>query len=65
MRQHHNGGAACSAVKCIDSGVIYKSINEASRETGINKKGISGCCRNIPHYNTAGGFRWEFVKNEG
>lgn len=46
-----------------DSVVIneFKSLREAERETGINHVSISNCCKKKPHYNTAGGFSWEFV----
>ena len=64
MSLHHKGGTERSAVICVESGTVYESINSAARATGINKKGISGCCRHVPNYNTAGGYRWEFVKNE-
>ena len=61
MREHHAGGVAKSPVICIETGKTYASINDASRATGINKKGISGCCRKVEHYNTAGGYHWEFA----
>ncbi|MBQ1777855.1 MAG: GIY-YIG nuclease family protein [Acidaminococcaceae bacterium] len=64
LREHHAGGADPSAVVCIDTGEKFKSINDAARATGINKKGISGCCRELPHYNTAGGYRWAFAYEE-
>lgn len=60
MKLHHGGGAKKKKVVCVDTGVIYDSINDAARETGISKKGISGCCRGVTHYNTAGGYRWSF-----
>ena len=62
IKASHSGGTDKAPVICIDTGVTYPSINDASRATGINKKGISGCCRQVQHYNTAGGYRWEFVK---
>lgn len=62
MKANHGGGALPSAVICLDTGETYKSINDASRATGINKKGISGCCRGIRNYNTAGGMRWAFAE---
>jgi len=64
MKENHAGGADKSAVICIDTNERFESINDAARAKGINKKGISGCCRKVPHYNTAGGYRWRFV-NEG
>lgn len=62
MKASHGGGAAPSSVICLDTGERYRSINDASRATGINKKGISGCCRNKKNYNTAGGYRWAYAE---
>ncbi len=62
MKAAHKGGSAKVPVVCIDTGEVFMCINDASRATGINKKGISGCCRHAPHYNTAGGLRWEFLR---
>lgn len=62
IKEHHAGGAECVAVFCVETGKSYKSINDASRDTGINKKQISGCCRNVPHFNTAGGLHWQFAR---
>lgn len=64
MKAAHAGGAAKVAVICIESGKVYDCINDASRDTGINKKQISGCCRGVLHYNTAGGRHWKYA-NEG
>ena len=61
MKASHAGGAAKRPVRCVETGEKYGSINDAARATGINKKQISGCCRGVPHYNTAGGLRWEYA----
>lgn len=61
MKLAHGGGTEKIPVKCIDTGIVYACINDASRATGINKKQISCCCRGVPHYNTAGGVRWEYA----
>ena len=61
MTVSHSGGADARPVFCVEENKVFKSINDASRATGINKKGISGCCRNVKHYNTAGGYHWRFV----
>lgn len=61
MKEHHKGGADKRPVFCVEQNTIYASINDAARETGINKKGISGCCRCVKHYNTAGGYHWKFA----
>ena len=46
-------------VRCIETGIVYSSISEASRQTGINIGSISQCCNG--KQKTAGGFHWEFV----
>lgn len=61
MKASHGGGAEKVAVVCIESGKVYDSINDAARATGVNKKQISGCCRCVPHYNTAGGCHWKYA----
>lgn len=60
IKDHHAGGAAPVRVICLTTGKIYNSINDAARDTGVDKSPISRCCRQVAHYNTAGGFRWAF-----
>lgn len=62
MREHHAGGMPPRRVLCIDTGELFDSINDAARAKGTNKVGISGCCRGISHYNTAGGYHWRFAE---
>jgi hypothetical protein len=47
-------------VKCIETGVIYYSLKEASRQTGIHNVNITICCNKKTK--KAGGYSWEFVK---
>lgn len=47
-------------VHCIEMDVIYSSITDASKQTGINKGNISSVCNG--KMETAGGFHWEFVE---
>lgn len=61
IKAHHSGGSDCRPVRCIETGEIFQSINDAARQKGTNKRGVSGCCRKVKHYNTAGGFHWEFA----
>jgi len=53
--------ASCTAreVICLDNGVIYKSLSEAERQTGILLQAIYQCCilKNV----TAGGFKWSYT----
>lgn len=60
MKEHHAGGAEAQPVICLDTGIIYTSINDAARDTGVDKGPISRCCRGVKHYNTAGGLRWAY-----
>lgn len=46
-------------VRCIDTNIVYCSIAEASRETGVDSNGISRCC--MGKQNIAGGYHWEYV----
>lgn len=49
------------AVRCVETGVIYRSTMEAQRQTGVCGNAIGGCCRHLEHYHTAGGFHWEWA----
>ena len=49
------------AVRCLDDKKLYSSMNEASRQTGINISGISRCCQN--KQKTAGGKHWMFEED--
>lgn len=60
-RNERDKQAKSKKVRCIETGIIYESITQASRETGLNMTGISECCRK-KRYKTYGGFHWEFVK---
>lgn len=44
-------------VKCIETGIIYPSACEASRQTGIYATSIMKCCTGKQH--TSGGLHWE------
>ena len=61
MREGHAGGDKPKRVMCIETGEIFQSINDAARAVGAHKGRVSGCCRGIKHYNTAGGFHWKFA----
>lgn len=46
-------------VRCIETGVVYESGSEASRQTGIGQGNINTCCRG--ERKTSGGYSWEYV----
>lgn len=57
-------------VRCVETGVVYKSIMEASRATGLSDGIIRLAVRHQTRtyakgytftYHTAGGYHWEFV----
>lgn len=58
-RNERAAAALGKRVCCIETGIIYESLSEAARQTGIDKSSISKCC--CGKRKTAGGFHWEFV----
>ena len=48
------------SVVCIETGEIFKSMTEASIQTGANRTRIGKCCANKPHCHTAGGYHWRY-----
>jgi group I intron endonuclease len=46
-------------IKCVETGIVYNSIREAERHTGISSGGIVGCLKGRHH--TAGGYHWEYI----
>ncbi len=45
-------------VICIETGKVYDSLLEASKECGCSKNHISDCCRG--KRNTTGGYHWKY-----
>lgn len=52
--------ATSKAVVCIETGVIYSSMAEAQRQTGICARTIGAVCKKQGYYKTAGGYHWIF-----
>lgn len=48
-------------VICVETGMIYKSLMEASRQTGVNGGNICNVLKG--RLRTAGGFHWQYVLN--
>lgn len=46
-------------VLCVDTGVIYESMHEATRKTGVDYRNISACCHG--RIKSCGGYVWRFV----
>lgn len=49
------------SVICVETGVIYSSIAEASRDVGCFAAAISECCRKL--HRTCRGYHWMFYKD--
>lgn len=49
-------------VMCIETGIVYESLSEAERLTGVLGESISRQCRG--KQKTAGGLHWRFINNE-
>lgn len=49
-------------VKCIETGVTYNSLTEASKQNNIPKETIGACCRG--KQKTAWGLHWEYIEKE-
>ena len=47
-------------VRCIETGIIYRSLSNAQEETGIQKANIRHVCNGTRK--RAGGFTWEYVE---
>lgn len=60
-------------IRCIETGMVYPTLHEAGRQTGINVQNISMCCKGIVYSerkgftqrHTAGGYHWEYVNKGG
>lgn len=48
-------------ILCIETQIIYKSLREAERLTGINHSGISQAAQKDGKQKTAGGYHWEYI----
>ena len=48
--------ALSKAVICVETAVVYPSVHEASRQTGIAHPNISACCNG--KLKSAGGYHW-------
>jgi len=53
----------CDSVKCIETGEIFETESAAAKAFGISS---SGSISNVLHgkAKTAGGYKWELIKNE-
>lgn len=50
------------SVLCVETNVIYPSIRNAGKMTGINHRLIGYVCNKLYGRKTAGGYHWEFIE---
>lgn len=61
IQNRKRGLSMSKKVLCVETGVIYSSVIEAYRQTGVGQKEIINVCKGKPHYKTAGGYHWKYV----
>lgn len=49
-------------ILCVETGVVYNSLTDASKQTGVVFQNISKACKK--QRPRAGGYRWEFIDGE-
>lgn len=52
----------CKKVLCIETNIIYESMHDAEKYTGIKYKNISKVCKNEYGRKTAGGYHWKYYE---
>lgn len=62
-KDRHDGSMASVRVRCVETGVVYRSFNAAGRAVGRNWTGIRDALRNGRDF--AYGYHWEVVKDDG
>ena len=54
--------ANCKKIRCIETGKIFNSINEAARFINRSQSGLVSCLKG--RSKTSGGYHWEYVNDE-
>lgn len=60
-RGENNGRA--KRVCCLETGVVYGSVRDAFRATGVHFSSIAKTCNGV--LSSAGGYHWQFVDEKG
>lgn len=51
-------------IRCVETGVIYKSLTEVCKLHNLNLGNVSSICNHRVGYKTAGGYHWEYVDKD-
>ena len=60
-RSKRTGKKQMKSIMCIETKTVYRSLVEASKQTGLSAGNISSVCNNRKWYKTAGGYHWKYV----
>lgn len=55
-------GLKLPPILCVETGQIFDSARQASKQTGASNSGISKCCKGRAQ--SAGGYHWKFINEE-
>lgn len=61
---HLDSSKWSKGVRCVETGVEYKSLLDASRKTGLCYSTICKVANHAPRHKTAGGCHWELINEE-
>ena len=56
-----NDPSRSKKVLCVETGIIYDSVNEVGRKTGLPCSNIVACLKG--RIKTCGGFHWQYIVN--
>ena len=56
-----NNKKVSKQVLCVETGIIYPSVHEASRQINLDFSEIATVCRGYRNRKTAGGYHWKYV----
>lgn len=56
--ENKNNGQSKKVI-CVETGIVYPSSREASRQTGAHYQNINKCCRG--KYKTTKGYHWRYA----
>lgn len=59
QKHKNNNNHSWVKVYCLEQNKIYKSIESAAKDLGLNGSNISACCKGKGH--TVGGYHWYYV----
>ena len=62
IRNGNHRSIISKSTRCIETGKIYRSATEASKNISISRSCIVECCNG--KQKTAGGYHWEYIKED-